>query len=152
MCFIVRKLIQTVNKYDFIVKLSDTFVNNVDTMLNEMCPLPNKQTGSGKKIKKRMLGGAFNETDLIQIDPKLKTMTVKRNQLIKRLTKLDSTIKQEPAPGTRRHDTVIQTNQGIQEQIDAHVFNFNEDVTRAVLQNKVRQKSPVKKTKKYLLK
>jgi hypothetical protein len=119
-----------VNKYDFIIKLSDTFVNNVDTMLNDMCPLPNKQTGSGKKIKKRMLGGAFNETDLIQIDPKLKTMTVKRNQLIKRLTKLDSTIKQEPAPGTRRHNTVLQTNQGIQEQIDAHVFNFNEDVTR----------------------
>ena len=77
-----------------------------------------------------MLGGAFNETDLIQIDPNLKTMTVKRNQLIKRLTKLNSTIKQEPAPGTRRYDTVIKTNQGIQEQIDAHIFNFNQDVNR----------------------
>ena len=118
------------NKYDFIVKLSDTFVKNVNTMLNEMCPLPNKQTDFRKKIKKRMLGGAFNETNLLQIDPNLKTMTVKRNQLIKRLTKLNSTIKQEPAPGTRRYDTVIKTNQGIQEQIDAHIFNFNQDVNR----------------------
>ena len=42
-----------VNKYDFIIKLSDTFVNNIDTMLNEMCPLPNNQNGFGKKIKKK---------------------------------------------------------------------------------------------------
>ena len=119
-----------VNKYDFIIKLSDTFVNNIDTMLNEMCPLPNNQTGFGKKIKKKMLGGAFNETDLIQIDPNLKTMTVKRNQLIKRLTKLDSTIKQLPPSTNRRYNTILKTNQGIQEQIDAHIFNFNEDVNR----------------------
>ena len=119
-----------VNKYDFIIKLSDTFVNNIDTMLNEMCPLPNNQTGFGKKIKKKMLGGAFNETDLIQIDPNLKTMTVRRNQLIKRLTKLGSTIKQLPPSTNRRYNTILKTNQGIQEQIDAHIFNFNEDVSR----------------------
>ena len=119
-----------VNKYDFIIKLSDTFVNNIDTMLNEMCPLPNNQTGFGKKIKKKMLGGAFNKTDLIQIDPNLKTMTVKRNQLIKRLTKLDSTIKQLPPSTNRRYNTILKTNQGIQEQIDAHIFNFYEDVNR----------------------
>lgn len=119
-----------VDKYDFIIKLSDTFVNNIDTMLNEMCPLPNNQTGFGKKIKKKMLGGAFNEIDLIQIDPNLKTMTVKRNQLIKRLTKLDSTIKQLPPSTNRRYNTILKTNQGIQEQIDAHIFNFNQDVNR----------------------
>ena len=77
-----------------------------------------------------MLGGAFNKTDLIQIDPNLKTMTVKRNQLIKRLTKLDSTIKQLPPSTNRRYNTILKTNQGIQEQIDAHIFNFNQDVNR----------------------
>jgi hypothetical protein len=125
------KINPKMNKSNFIIKLSNTFVNNVGTMLNKMCPLqiPNKQTGFGKKIKKKMLGGDFDANKLTDIaDRGLKTMTVKRNQLIKRLTKLNSTIKPVVRPNHRRYKTISKYNEGIQQQIENEIYKFNQDI------------------------
>ena len=125
------KINPKMNKSNFIIKLSNTFVDNVGTMLNKMCPLqiPNKQTGFGKKIKKKMLGGAFDANELTYIaDRGLKTMTVKRNQLIKRLTKLESTKKAEVNIANRRYKTISKYNDGIQQQIENEIYKFNQDI------------------------
>jgi|SaaInlStandDraft_6_1057023.scaffolds.fasta_scaffold12583_2 hypothetical protein len=122
---------QRINKYDFITKISTKFVENIGDMLNEMCPLSNK-TQNGVETKKKD-GGAIDETTILPVDPSLKTMTVKRNQLIKRLNKLESTKQRVPVstrPARTLKSDVVSKNNGIQDQITAHIIDFNEDVKR----------------------
>jgi hypothetical protein len=117
---------QESNKYEFIKDFSGKFIKNIDIMLNEMCPLPIK---SHKGFGKKKIGGGI-EDELIRIDPNLKTMTVKRNQLINRLNKLERQKEKLPSETSRRYISVQSKNDGIQSQIESQIQNFNEDVNR----------------------
>ena len=122
---------QNNEKYDTINQFSVSFVNNIENMLTKICPLVH-QSGAGNHGP--IIGGGIDEdiSSLSSIEGELLSpiLEVKRNQLIKRLNKLRSTIKSLPNESSRIYQKIVDVNKGIEAQIITQVHNFMEDLNR----------------------